>query len=597
MMSSSDTMNNIISDESLAKRIAIEAIAPLSFTTAGVAVSLGMSAATDLLFTPFPVISAAAGAYALHRTHFYFSTTHPYDSETPFIERRTIDTIVACILAAEATAISAVSSIAPFSEEHLSYHERFADNTALLLLTYAAGKYAFPKLWRKAKNIFTLPLTVRKAIVPAMAGIAYLIYHTTNVHSTNIQPEPAYSEPSAHAVSLEQFVAEKPTIEDIIYTSNVPFKVWPVDVPEDKRIVSSCFEWRPAGAGGGEGTEHHHGIDIRASQGTLILAIGNGTVKEVDHTTGTVLVQHNEGVYSKYLHMDIITVNVGYGVLAGEQLGTVGGRGEKGAKQYKPHLHLQIIDDSLPDAVSTREGYPVLSGNINPLYLLSASLDYRVVPTRGCSAQGGPFKFIDDMEAFDNPERVHVLHRDALQTIRDKYGKIVDAAAQKYGIAPSQLYALIAVESGGINGAQSFLGASGLMQFIPSTAHTSGLCDNRFCHGRDERGIPEKAIPAGAGLYWQLLHTYAGYTDHVAFAAAAYNSGTDFINKAIALTGKSDPSWEEVSAIITPNAVKKIGSRAWFQRTTAEQRANEVKSHVRRFRAFEEEYKKANRQL
>ena len=63
---------------------------------------------------------------------------------------------------------------------------------------------------------------------------------------------------------------------------------------------------------------------------------------------------------------------------------------------------------------------------------------------------------------------------------------------------------------------------------------------------------------------------FKGYKDHVAFSLAAYNGGAWLIKKAIAATGKSDPTWEEVSAQITEGLIAEVYSEAFSSRVYKE---------------------------
>lgn len=93
----------------------------------------------------------------------------------------------------------------------------------------------------------------------------------------------------------------------------------------------------PAGAQ----DEAHPGIDLAVPVGTLVRAVGGGTVRQAGddpHYGLFVLIEHPDGYESMYGHMSRITTAVGRQVSAGEVIGRSGNTGRSSA----PHLHLEI---------------------------------------------------------------------------------------------------------------------------------------------------------------------------------------------------------------------------------------------------------------
>ncbi len=93
----------------------------------------------------------------------------------------------------------------------------------------------------------------------------------------------------------------------------------------------------PAGAQ----DEAHPGIDLAVPVGTLVRAVGGGTVRQTGddpHYGLFVLIEHPDGYESMYGHMSRITTAVGRQVPAGEVIGRSGNTGRSSA----PHLHLEI---------------------------------------------------------------------------------------------------------------------------------------------------------------------------------------------------------------------------------------------------------------
>lgn len=99
------------------------------------------------------------------------------------------------------------------------------------------------------------------------------------------------------------------------------------------------------------------------------------------------------------------------------------------------------------------------------------------------------------------------------------YTPIIDRAADRYGVEPGLIHAMMKQESGGNPNATSGKGAKGLMQLLPSTANTYGVKDIND---------PEQNIDAGVHYMADLLKRYEGNEEK---ALAAYNAGPDAVDK------------------------------------------------------------------
>lgn len=90
---------------------------------------------------------------------------------------------------------------------------------------------------------------------------------------------------------------------------------------------------------------HHGGLDIAAPMGTPILAAADGVVTAAGPASGFglwVKVKHADGTETIYGHVDTYSVAEGQQVTAGQQIATVGNRGESTG----PHLHFEVHDPS-----------------------------------------------------------------------------------------------------------------------------------------------------------------------------------------------------------------------------------------------------------
>lgn len=87
----------------------------------------------------------------------------------------------------------------------------------------------------------------------------------------------------------------------------------------------------------------HDGVDLAGPVGTPIYAASDGIVKEAGYTNSGygawVLLQHSDGTVTRYGHINSWTVQVGQRVFAGDQIATIGNRGNSTG----PHLHFSVL--------------------------------------------------------------------------------------------------------------------------------------------------------------------------------------------------------------------------------------------------------------
>lgn len=117
--------------------------------------------------------------------------------------------------------------------------------------------------------------------------------------------------------------------------------IWPV---EGETTDSFGYRGNPFGGGG---SEFHPGQDISAPTGTPIVAPADGRVLEAGWKNGygqTVVIDHGNGLTTRYGHLSKIEVSVGQELKRGEQLGLVGSTG----RSTGPHLHYEVRLGELP---------------------------------------------------------------------------------------------------------------------------------------------------------------------------------------------------------------------------------------------------------
>ena len=102
--------------------------------------------------------------------------------------------------------------------------------------------------------------------------------------------------------------------------------------------VSSAYGWRSDPIHGKQ--THHNGMDIAAPQGSPIRSVRDGRVVFAGERGGygnVVIVDHGEGLQTRYAHCSELEVIEGQRVQAGEIVGTVGHTG----RATGDHLHFE----------------------------------------------------------------------------------------------------------------------------------------------------------------------------------------------------------------------------------------------------------------
>lgn len=92
----------------------------------------------------------------------------------------------------------------------------------------------------------------------------------------------------------------------------------------------------------------HAGVDISAPKGTDVEATGDGVVVEAGrHESGygnEVIIDHGDGIRTKYAHLSAVYVTAGEEVTRGEVIGEVGMTG----RSTGPHLHYEVLVHNTP---------------------------------------------------------------------------------------------------------------------------------------------------------------------------------------------------------------------------------------------------------
>ncbi|HBK84889.1 MAG TPA: hypothetical protein DDZ53_02520 [Firmicutes bacterium] len=109
--------------------------------------------------------------------------------------------------------------------------------------------------------------------------------------------------------------------------------------------ITSAFAWRHHPITGQ--VEMHYGIDIQGLEGTAIQAAGAGVVREVaeEQVLGIyVVIDHGEGLVTRYAHLQQACVDAGAQVTKGQEIGKMGSSG----LTQDIHLHFEVLVDGQP---------------------------------------------------------------------------------------------------------------------------------------------------------------------------------------------------------------------------------------------------------
>ena len=133
------------------------------------------------------------------------------------------------------------------------------------------------------------------------------------------------------------------TVPALPSTSAVPANAAPWARPALQPLAVAPVSGTLTSAFGPRWGSSHAGLDIANSIGTPVYAAASGTVIDSGPASGFglwVQVRHDDGSTSTYGHINETLVEVGQRVQAGEQIATVGNRGQSTG----PHLHFETTD-------------------------------------------------------------------------------------------------------------------------------------------------------------------------------------------------------------------------------------------------------------
>jgi murein DD-endopeptidase MepM/ murein hydrolase activator NlpD len=183
-----------------------------------------------------------------------------------------------------------------------------------------------------------------------------VIVSATKYPTTELQVEERFVELSPE----DQARADQEGAEtSAIYDTFTPERYWsegfavPVNGAKDGRNFGHRRVFN------GQPRSPHSGADLRAATGTPIHASNRGRVvlaKDLFYSGNAVFIDHGYGLYTTYLHLSEVDVEVGQMVERGQQLGLAGATG----RVTGPHLHwgVRLLDARIDPFSLVRLGAP-----------------------------------------------------------------------------------------------------------------------------------------------------------------------------------------------------------------------------------------------
>jgi len=136
---------------------------------------------------------------------------------------------------------------------------------------------------------------------------------------------------------LRREAEERQKQEEMKKNQSIDNMLWPI--PASSRITSK-FGYRKAPTAGA--STYHKGIDVGAPSGTTVIAAIAGTVTKATYNSTSgyyVVIDHGDGVETKYLHASKLLVKAGDYVERGQPVIKVGSTGVSTG----PHLHFGLF--------------------------------------------------------------------------------------------------------------------------------------------------------------------------------------------------------------------------------------------------------------
>jgi murein DD-endopeptidase MepM/ murein hydrolase activator NlpD len=165
----------------------------------------------------------------------------------------------------------------------------------------------------------------------------------------SIQKDISISEFERLLASISQTVDDRSdklgVLDSVLRDSHLELKTMPTTLPVTVGYYSSNFGYRIDPFSGR--SAFHAGIDFISEPGTPVLSAAGGKVVSSGYhgDYGNVVdIDHDNGLSTRYAHLQSIDVKVGDVVTKGQRVGAVGSTG----RSTGPHLHFEVRENGVP---------------------------------------------------------------------------------------------------------------------------------------------------------------------------------------------------------------------------------------------------------